>query len=62
MAIYAFGFCGFILPERVVIGGAAGLSTIVYFLEQRKSTMRPNTTLSICKVTKYDEDMMNRSV
>jgi uncharacterized membrane-anchored protein YitT (DUF2179 family) len=32
MAIYAFGFCGFILPERVVIGGAAGLSTIVYFL------------------------------
>lgn len=32
MAIYAFGFCGFILPERVVIGGLAGLGTIVYFL------------------------------
>ncbi len=32
MALYAFGFCGFILPEKVVIGGATGLSTIVYFL------------------------------
>ena len=32
MAIYAFGFCGFILPERVVIGGLAGVGTIVYFL------------------------------
>lgn len=32
MAVYAFGFCAFILPERVVIGGATGLSTIVYFL------------------------------
>ena len=31
MAIYAFGFCGFILPERVVIGGLAGVGTIVYF-------------------------------
>lgn len=32
MAIYAFGFCGFILPEKVVIGGLAGVGTIVYFL------------------------------
>ncbi len=30
MAIYAFGFCAFILPEKVVIGGLAGLGTIVY--------------------------------
>ncbi len=32
MAIYAFGFCAFILPEKVVIGGLAGIGTIVYFL------------------------------
>lgn len=32
MAIYAFGFCGFILPEGVVIGGLAGIGTIIYFL------------------------------
>lgn len=32
MAVYAFGFCGFILPEKVVIGGLAGTGTIVYFL------------------------------
>lgn len=32
MAIYALGFCGFILPEKVVIGGLAGVGTIVYFL------------------------------
>ncbi|MCD8388529.1 MAG: YitT family protein [Bacteroidales bacterium] len=32
MALYAFGFCGFILPEKVVIGGLAGVGTIVYFL------------------------------
>lgn len=31
MALYAFGFCGFILPEKVVIGGIAGISSIVYF-------------------------------
>ncbi len=30
MAIYAFGFCAFILPEKVVIGGLAGVGTIVY--------------------------------
>lgn len=30
MAIYAIGFCGFILPEKVVIGGLAGIGTIVF--------------------------------
>ena len=30
MAIYAFGFCAFMLPEKVVIGGLAGVGTIVY--------------------------------
>ncbi len=29
--LYAFGFCAFILPNKVVIGGLAGLGTIVYF-------------------------------
>ena len=32
MAIYAFGFSAFILPEKVVIGGLAGVGTIIYFL------------------------------
>ncbi len=32
IALYAFGFCGFILPEKVVIGGLAGIGTIIYFL------------------------------
>ncbi len=32
MAIYAFGFSAFILPEKVVIGGLAGIGTIIYFL------------------------------
>ncbi|MCM1066768.1 MAG: YitT family protein [Muribaculaceae bacterium] len=32
MALYALGFCGFILPEKVVIGGLAGIGTIIYFL------------------------------
>lgn len=31
VAIYAFGFASFILPHDVVIGGLAGLSTILYF-------------------------------
>lgn len=31
MAIYAFGFTAFILPNEVVIGGLAGVSTLVYF-------------------------------
>lgn len=32
VAIYAFGFCGFILPEKVVTGGLAGVATLVYLL------------------------------
>jgi len=32
IALYAFGFCGFILPEKVVIGGLAGIGTIIYFI------------------------------
>lgn len=32
MALYAFGFSAFILPEKVVIGGLAGVGTLVYFL------------------------------
>lgn len=31
VSIYAFGFASFILPHDVVIGGLAGLSTILYF-------------------------------
>ncbi len=29
--IYAFGFASFILPHKVVIGGVAGLSTVLYY-------------------------------
>lgn len=29
--IYAIGFCAFILPHHVVVGGMAGLGTLVYF-------------------------------
>lgn len=32
MAMYAFGFTAFILPQKVVIGGLAGISTITYFV------------------------------
>lgn len=32
--IYAFGFSAFIFQEKVVIGGLAGLGTIVYFLSE----------------------------
>ncbi|MDE6276582.1 MAG: YitT family protein [Muribaculaceae bacterium] len=32
VALYAFGFCGFILPEKVVTGGLAGVSTLIYLL------------------------------
>ncbi|MDE6654206.1 MAG: YitT family protein [Muribaculaceae bacterium] len=32
IALYAFGFSAFIFPEKVVIGGLAGLGTIVFFL------------------------------
>lgn len=31
MAIYALGFCAFILPQKVVIGGVVSLGTIAYF-------------------------------
>ena len=31
VSIYAFGFAAFILPHEVVIGGVAGLSTIIFF-------------------------------
>lgn len=32
IAMYAFGFSAFILPQHVVIGGLAGITTIIYFL------------------------------
>ena len=31
MAIYGFGFTAFILPEKVVIGGLAGVGSLVFF-------------------------------
>ena len=31
IAMYAIGFCGFILPHGVVIGGLTGVGTLVYF-------------------------------
>lgn len=31
MALYSFGLTAFILPEKVVIGGVAGLGSLVYF-------------------------------
>lgn len=34
LTMYAFGFCAFVLPEKVVIGGVTGVSTIVYFVTQ----------------------------
>lgn len=33
--IYAFGFCAFVLPHEVVIGGMAGLSTLVYYVSSQ---------------------------
>lgn len=32
LLMYAFGFSAFIFPEKIVIGGVTGLSTIIYFL------------------------------
>ncbi|MDE5814189.1 MAG: YitT family protein, partial [Muribaculaceae bacterium] len=29
--MYAFGFCAFILPHKIVMGGLAGVGTLVYF-------------------------------
>lgn len=31
MAIYAFGFTAFILPHQIVMGGAAGAATLIYY-------------------------------
>lgn len=35
LVLYAVGFCTFILPHQVVIGGMAGLGTLVYFATNR---------------------------
>lgn len=35
LTLYAFGFTTFILPQKVVIGGMAGLGSVVYFLTAR---------------------------
>lgn len=35
LAMYAFGFSSFILPHKIVIGGMAGLGSVVYFLTLR---------------------------
>lgn len=32
MGMFAFGFTAFILPQKVVIGGLSGISSIIYFL------------------------------
>lgn len=31
MALYAFGFTAFILPHQIVMGGAAGAATLIYY-------------------------------
>lgn len=31
LVLYAIGFCGFILPHKVVIGGMAGVASLIYF-------------------------------
>ncbi|MDE6049316.1 MAG: YitT family protein [Paramuribaculum sp.] len=35
LALYAFGFSAFILPQKVVMGGMAGLGSVVFFATQR---------------------------
>lgn len=35
LALYAFGFTALILPQKVVMGGMAGLGSVVYFATQR---------------------------
>lgn len=35
LALYAFGFSAFILPQKVVMGGMAGLGSVVYFATER---------------------------
>ncbi len=37
IAIYAFGFCAFILPEKVVIGGVSGIGSLVFFATENSS-------------------------
>lgn len=32
--LYAFGFSAFIFPEKIVIGGLAGLGTVIYFVTE----------------------------
>ncbi len=32
LSIYAFGFTAFILPEKIVIGGMAGVGSLIYYL------------------------------
>lgn len=39
LTMYSFGFSAFILPHKIVIGGMAGLGSIVYFLTQRLHDM-----------------------
>ncbi|MDE7443417.1 MAG: YitT family protein [Muribaculaceae bacterium] len=34
LAMYAFVFCAFVLPQRVVIGGLAGIGSLVYFASE----------------------------
>ena len=34
IAIYSFGFCAYILPEKVVIGGVSGIGSLVFFASQ----------------------------
>lgn len=31
IAIYSFGYTAFILPEKVVMGGVAGLSALIFY-------------------------------
>lgn len=35
LTLYAFGFSAFVLPQKIVMGGMAGLGSVVYFLTQR---------------------------
>lgn len=35
LSLYAFGFAAFILPQKIVMGGMAGLGSVVYFATQR---------------------------
>lgn len=35
LLLYAFGFCAFIFPEKVVIGGLTGFGTLVFFITQK---------------------------